>query len=67
MLGRHSRHGLPLSLTAVGCTSASVARKLYMRQGMGVGLFRTIYGGGNKTRGIKPERHGKGSGERWAG
>ncbi len=42
--------------------AASVARKLYMRQGMGVGLFRTQYGGRNKRRGSKPEFQSKASG-----
>lgn len=40
-----------------------MARKLYLRQGMGVGLFRTQYGGRNKVRGVRPERHAKGAGE----
>ncbi len=39
-----------------------MARKLYMRQGMGVGLFRTQYGGRNKRRGSKPEFQSKASG-----
>jgi small subunit ribosomal protein S19e len=43
--------------------AASVARKLYIRQGMGVGLFRIQYGGRNKRRGCKPESHSKASGE----
>ncbi|KAG2436344.1 hypothetical protein HXX76_006653 [Chlamydomonas incerta] len=42
--------------------AASVARKLYIRQGMGVGLFRTQYGGRNKRRGSKPEFQSKASG-----
>lgn len=44
------------------CPAASVARKLYMRQGMGVGLFRTVYGGRNKRLGYQPEMHCKASG-----
>ncbi|GFR46086.1 hypothetical protein Agub_g7571, partial [Astrephomene gubernaculifera] len=42
--------------------AASVARKLYIRQGMGVGLFRIQYGGRNKLRGSRPELQAKGSG-----
>ncbi|PNG99830.1 40S ribosomal protein S19-1 [Tetrabaena socialis] len=42
--------------------AASVARKLYMRTGMGVGLFRIQYGGRNKRRGAKPEIQAKASG-----
>ncbi|GLI63517.1 hypothetical protein VaNZ11_006502 [Volvox africanus] len=42
--------------------AASVARKLYIRQNMGVGLFRIQYGGRNKVRGSKPEYRSKASG-----
>nr|QKY15259.1 40S ribosomal protein S19 (RPS19) [Polytomella parva]CBU30416.1 40S ribosomal protein S19 [Polytomella sp. Pringsheim 198.80] len=42
--------------------AASVARKLYFRQGMGVGLFRTVYGGNYKRRGVIPEKHSKAAG-----
>ncbi|KAG2484618.1 hypothetical protein HYH03_016572 [Edaphochlamys debaryana] len=42
--------------------AASVARKLYMRTGMGVGLFRIQYGGRVKCRGSKPEHYAKASG-----
>ena len=42
--------------------AASVARKLYFRQGMGVGLFRTVYGGRNHLRGCVPEKYKRGAG-----
>lgn len=35
--------------------SASVARKIYLRRGVGVGKLRTVYGG-NKRRGPRPEK-----------
>jgi len=43
--------------------AASMLRKLYInREGIGVGTFRTIYGG-RKNRGVKPEHFYKGSGK----
>ena len=41
--------------------AASVARKIYLRGGLGVGHMRKIYGG-NKRRGPRPERFQKASG-----
>ncbi|KAI8466685.1 MAG: component of cytosolic 80S ribosome and 40S small subunit [Monoraphidium minutum] len=42
--------------------AASVARQIYVRQGLGVGQLRMKYGGRNKTRGAKPEHFKKASG-----
>lgn len=36
--------------------AASIARKLYFSQDIGVGRFRRIYGGRNKRRGTRPEK-----------
>lgn len=41
--------------------SASIARKIYIRGGIGTGEFRKIYGG-RKRRGMKPNRSSKASG-----
>eukprot|EP01126_Amoeba_proteus_P064053 TRINITY_DN8911_c0_g1_i4.p1 TRINITY_DN8911_c0_g1~~TRINITY_DN8911_c0_g1_i4.p1 ORF type:complete len:161 (+),score=20.56 TRINITY_DN8911_c0_g1_i4:182-664(+) len=41
--------------------AASVARKIYLRGGLGIGSFRVIYGG-NKRRGVMPSRFTKASG-----
>lgn len=48
--------GLPL------CSAASIARKVYMRQDIGVGAFRKQYGGRNKRRGTVPEHYVRASG-----
>lgn len=40
---------------------ASIARKIYIRGGIGTGEFRKIYGG-RKRRGMKPSRSSKASG-----
>lgn len=45
------------------CFAAAIARKLYMRDGMGVGLFRNKFGGSFKRRGVVPEKFAKASGE----
>lgn len=37
--------------------AASLARKVYLRQGLGVGALRRSYGGRDKSRGCAPERH----------
>ncbi|KAK9816946.1 hypothetical protein WJX72_007276 [[Myrmecia] bisecta] len=42
--------------------AASIARKVYMRKGMGVGLFRKQYGGRNKVKGTVPEHYAKAAG-----
>jgi len=42
--------------------AASLARKVYMRKGMGVGLFRKQYGGRNKVAGTVPEHYAKAAG-----
>ncbi len=42
--------------------AASLARKVYMRQGMGIGAFRKHYGGRNKRKGAVPEHFAKASG-----
>ena len=44
-----------------GCAAASIARKVYLRQGLGVGLMRRQYGG-RKSRGTCPERFEKSAG-----
>eukprot|EP00850_Spirogloea_muscicola_P008396 SM000044S16043 [mRNA] locus=s44:791545:792884:+ [translate_table: standard] len=41
--------------------AASMARKIYLRQGIGVGAFKKIYGG-RKRRGSKPSHFAKSSG-----
>ncbi len=46
----------------VGChLKASMARKIYLRQGIGVGAFRKIYGG-SKSNGVRPSHFAKSSG-----
>eukprot|EP01047_Picozoa_sp_COSAG01_P004364 COSAG01_NODE_144_length_24108_cov_11.490441_13_plen_256_part_00 len=53
---------LPLPLFSRACLgAASIARKIYLRQGTGVGAFRKIYGG-NKNRGTRTEHFQKASG-----
>ncbi|KAL3162893.1 40S ribosomal protein S19 [Trebouxia sp. C0010 RCD-2024] len=42
--------------------AASLARKVYLRQGVGVGAFRKQYGGRNKRKGAVPEHFAKASG-----
>ena len=44
-----------------GHAAASIARKVYLRQGLGVGLMRRQYGG-RKSRGTCPERFEKSAG-----
>ena len=41
--------------------AASIARKIYLRAGTGVGAFRKIYGG-NKNKGTRKEHFQKASG-----
>lgn len=41
--------------------AASMARKIYLRQGLGVGAFRRIYGG-SKRNGSRPPHFCKSSG-----
>ena len=41
--------------------TASMARKIYLRGGLGVGMFRRIYGG-SKNNGTKPSHFAKSSG-----
>jgi small subunit ribosomal protein S19e len=41
--------------------AASMARKIYLRGGIGVGAFRKIYGG-RKSNGSRPSHFGKSSG-----
>ena len=41
--------------------AASMARKIYLRQGLGVGAFKRIYGG-SKNNGSRPSHFGKSSG-----
>lgn len=41
--------------------AASMARKIYLRQGLGVGSFRRIYGG-SKRNGSRPPHFCKSSG-----
>ena len=44
------------------CAAASIARKVYLRQNVGVGALRIQYGGRNKRRGTVPEHFAKASG-----
>lgn len=41
--------------------AASLARKVYLRQGTGIGTFRRVYGS-RKNNGTAPEHFNKGSG-----
>ena len=43
-------------------SAASVARKLYFSQGIGVGAFRKKYGGRNKRNGAVPEHYARAAG-----
>lgn len=43
------------------CFVAAIARKVYIRGGIGCGEFRKIYGG-RKRRGMKPSRSSKAAG-----
>lgn len=52
---------LVLTLTLNVSTIASIARKIYIRGGIGTGEFRKIYGG-RQRRGMKPSRSSKASG-----
>ncbi|RRT70684.1 hypothetical protein B296_00012196 [Ensete ventricosum] len=45
----------------LGSTAASMARKIYLRQGIGVGGFQKIYGG-RKRNGSRPPHFCKSSG-----
>ena len=45
----------------VGCGAASLARKVYMRQNVGVGAFAKQYGGRNKRKGTVPEHYARAS------
>lgn len=48
--------------TRPSCTAA-IARKLYLKQGIGVGKFRKLYGGRNHRAGkVSPEHHEKAAG-----
>lgn len=40
---------------------ASMARKIYLRQGIGVGAFKKMYGG-RKSNGVRPSHFAKSSG-----
>lgn len=42
--------------------AASLARKVYMKQGLGVGALRRQYGGRNKRKGVVPEHFCRASG-----
>lgn len=43
------------------CPAASLARKVYMRQNVGVGAFSRQYGGRNKRKGTVPEHFARAS------
>jgi ribosomal protein S19E (S16A) len=51
-----------VSVTTTLPCAASLARKVYLRQGVGVGAFRKQYGGRNKRKGAVPEHFAKASG-----
>ena len=44
------------------CHAAAVCRKLYDRQGMGIGLLRKLFGKADKSRGARPQKHAKAAG-----
>jgi small subunit ribosomal protein S19e len=52
---------VPLLGSCLARDAASIARKIYMRGGIGTGEFRKIYGG-RKRRGMKPSRSSKAAG-----
>lgn len=53
-------NGYNLICMLMDCT-ASMARKIYLRGGLGVGSFQRIYGG-SKRNGSRPPHFGKSSG-----
>eukprot|EP00192_Tetraselmis_astigmatica_P015148 CAMPEP_0117662272 /NCGR_PEP_ID=MMETSP0804-20121206/7968_1 /TAXON_ID=1074897 /ORGANISM="Tetraselmis astigmatica, Strain CCMP880" /LENGTH=151 /DNA_ID=CAMNT_0005469167 /DNA_START=105 /DNA_END=560 /DNA_ORIENTATION=- len=42
--------------------AAAIARRVYLRQGLGVGALRTQFGSRNTNRGTRPEKHAKAAG-----
>ena len=43
--------------------AAAIARRVYLRQGLGVGAFRRIFGGRSNQKGaVDPEHHAKAAG-----
>lgn len=42
--------------------AAAIARKVYMRQDLGVGAMRKMFGGRNKRKGTVPEHFAKAAG-----
>ena len=44
-----------------GLSAASLLRKIYMKQGIGVGAFTRQYGGRNKRKGVVPEHFSRAS------
>ena len=42
--------------------AASLARKIYLRGGVGIGYYRHVYGGGYSSRGVMQYHHQKASG-----
>lgn len=42
--------------------AAAIARRVYLRQGLGVGALRRSFGNRNTTRGTHPEKHGDAAG-----
>ena len=59
---RHNLHISDRLTIAAVFAAASLARKVYLRQGVGVGAFRRQYGGRNKRKGSVPEHFAKASG-----
>lgn len=51
-----------LSLRQCWTCAASIARRVYVRQNLGVGALRVHYGGRNKRKGVVPEHFAKASG-----
>ena len=49
-------------VAAAVSAAASIARRVYMRQNLGVGALRIHYGGRNKRKGVVPEHFAKASG-----
>ena len=50
---------LPSKLCPV---AAAIARRVYLRQGLGVGALRTQFGNRNTNRGTRPEKHARAAG-----
>ena len=62
MLGSAGTEPPSTFLPPFRCTAAAIARRVYIRQGLGVGMFRKIFGGrSNKKGAVCPEHFAKGA------